>query len=77
MNMELINTHTNVEKTDEERRRTAEDIHAAISHSLSQLLEHDGVADDHSSVVELRQHQVIALRALRQFGGEDSLVQAA
>lgn len=75
--MEFIGTRAQVERTEEERRKTAEDIHAAITHSLSQLIERDGLSEGHSSVTELLEHQAIASRALRQFDSEDSLTRAA
>lgn len=77
MNMELIGITNNTERTESDRRKTAEEIHAAISYSLSQLLDRDGMPEGHSSVVELREHQAIAARALGHFSTEDSLVRAA
>lgn len=77
MIMEFIEKTTPVETVNETRKRTAEEIYAAIGQGLSRLLEVDGLHEGHSSVIELREHQAIALRALNAFDSEDSLIRAA
>lgn len=77
MTMELFEANSRIERNDEGRRKTAEEIGRAISDSLSRLLYRDGLSEDHSSVVELRQQYDINVRAMRELDTEDSLARVA
>lgn len=54
------------ERTGESRRRV-EEIYAEISLAVQRLLDDEQLEDTHSSVVELRNEQQMALRALSHF----------
>lgn len=75
--MERTTTRPSIERTDEERKATAEEIHRSISLALERLLEQPDVSDEHSIVVELRSEQLIARRALDYFDAEEPLARAA
>ena len=77
MAMELFEVQNRAERSEEERRKTAEEIGQAISNSLSRLLYRDGLSEDHSNVVELRQQYDINVRAMRELDTEDSLARVA
>ena len=65
------------ERTGESRRRVAEEIYAEISLAVQRLLDDEQLEDTHSSVVELRNEQQMALRALSHFSLTEQPAQAA
>lgn len=75
--MELLHTDQQQERTDITQRRFAEEIYAEISLAIQRLLEVDGLYETHSTVVELRDEQEIARRALTRFNNKELTAEAA
>lgn len=77
MTMELLRTDQQQEHTEATRRRVAEEIYTEISRAVQRLLEVDGLHETHSTVIELRDEQQIARRALGHFDDSELTARAA
>jgi len=75
--MELVGTNTHHEKKIAGREGIALEIYEGITAALHNLLENEGLSEDHSTIVELRGEQKIAERALAVFDDSQELLRAA